>query len=236
MHMLKKSFFVVLAALLVLITSCSPVIKYINSDDVLHWEAQMQVFDSLNAVEPADANTLLVTGSSSVRLWDSIHSDLAPYRVMQRGYGGAKLSDFNHYAERIIKPQQFKAILIFVANDIAGGDNDRTPREVFQLYKTLVKKIRERNPDTPLFWIEVTPTPSRWHAIEQITEASDMIRKYCDRNEDLFFIETYDVYVNQDGLPDPDHFRKDMLHLNRGGYKLWAQRILFTLDKEGIKP
>ena len=32
---------------------------------------------------------------------DYIHSDLSPYRVMQRGYGGAKLSDFKHHADRI---------------------------------------------------------------------------------------------------------------------------------------
>jgi hypothetical protein len=45
----------------------------------------------------------MVTGSSSVRMWDSIHTDMAPYQVMQRGYGGAKLSDFIYYADIIIK-------------------------------------------------------------------------------------------------------------------------------------
>lgn len=236
MYTLKKSFLVVLAVMLALITSCHPVSRYINSDEVLHWERNIQLFDSLNAVEFADANTLLVTGSSSVRLWDSIDTDLAPYHIMQRGYGGAKLSDYNYYAERIIKPQQFKAVLIFVANDIAGGDHDRTPKEVLQLFKTLVKQIRGRNPDTPVFWIEITPTSRRWHVIEQIREANEMIREYCNRNADLYFIETYDMFVNQDDVPDPGYFRNDMLHLNRDGYKLWAERILYTLKKEGIHP
>jgi len=236
MNMVYRSSFLVLAVVLALLSACNPVSKYINAEDVLDWEEHMQVFDSLNAVESSDAYTVLVTGSSSVRLWDSIHIDLAPYQVMQRGYGGAKLSDYNHYADRIIKPHQFKAILVFVGNDISGGDNDRTPREVLQLYKTLVKQIRERNHDTPVFWIEITPTPSRWHANGQIREANALIQDYCEKNEGLYFIPTFDVYTNQVGLPDSAFFRNDMLHLSHDGYKLWAQRIKQSLHTEEIFP
>lgn len=236
MHMKSRSVFGVLVMLLALFGSCHPVSKFINAEGVLQWEPSIHVFDSLNAVEFSDENTLLVTGSSSVRLWDSIHHDLAPYQVMQRGYGGAKLSDFNHYADRIIKPQQFKAILVFVANDISGGDNDRTPEEVLQLFKTLVKQVRLQNPETPLFWIEITPTPSRWHVSDHIKEANALIKKYCDRNSDLCFIPTFDVYTSPDGLPDSAYFRKDMLHLNRNGYILWNQRIKQTLQEKEILP
>ncbi len=236
MKLINRSSFLLLAILLALFTSCHPVAKYINSESVLNWESHMQVFDSLNAVEFSDANTLLVTGSSSVRMWDSIHIGLAPYQVMQRGYGGAKLTDYNHYADRIIKPHQFKAILVFVANDISGRDQDRTPREVLQLFKTLVKQIRERNPETPVFWIEITPTPSRWHASNQIRKANLLIRNYCEKNTDLNFIPTFDVYTDQEGLPDSTLFRKDMLHMNQDGYNLWAKRIQQALQDEEILP
>lgn len=224
------------ALLLVLLSSCNPLATYVDSSEVLDWEADMQVFDSLNAVEASDQNTLLVTGSSSVRLWDSIHTDLAPFQVMQRGYGGAKLTDFNHYVRRIIKPQPFKAILIFVANDISGGQHDRTPREVFQLYKMLIKQIRERNKHTPVFWIEITPTPSRWEAISEIRKSGELIRKYNDRNEDLYFIDTYKVFMNQWDEPDSSYFRQDMLHLNRKGYALWSETIRKALEEAGIRP
>ena len=112
-------------------------------DEIRKWEKVIARFDSLNLVELSDVHTLLVTGSSSVRIWDSIHTDLAPFQVMQRGYGGAKLSDFNYYADRIIKTQQFKAIVIFVANDIAGVESDKAPKEVKRLFKDLVKQVRK---------------------------------------------------------------------------------------------
>jgi hypothetical protein len=221
---------------LFLILSCSPVTRMIQEEPVTSWEKDIRVFDSLNLVEPADTHTLLVAGSSSVRLWNTIHEDLAPYQVMQRGYGGAKLTDFNFYEERIIQPGTLKGILVFVANDISGGEHDRTPEEVLQLFKAMVKKIRSRNPDTPVFWIEITPTPSRWHVIDQIREANDLISHYCDKKKYLNFISTSDVYINEMGLPDSSLFRDDMLHLNRKGYELWADRIRLNLKEAGIQP
>ena len=227
----------VLLALILLVTiSCSPLSRMVREDQVLHWEKDIEHFDSLNAVEPADTSTLLVTGSSSVRLWNSVHEDLAPYHVMQRGYGGAKLTDFYYYTERIIQEGTMKAILLFVANDITGGEFDRSPREVFHLFKAIVDKIRERNPGTPVFWIETTPTPSRWSANDQVREANDLIRRYCDRNNDLYFIGTYDAYLNQAGLPDSTFFRNDMLHMNPKGYALWTERIKLNLEEAGITP
>jgi hypothetical protein len=226
----------ILILYLFLQVSCAPVAKYIQSEEVLEWEEDIRVFDSLNSIEPAGAGTLLVTGSSSVRLWNTIHEDLAPYQVMQRGYGGAKLTDFNHYAPRIIQKGTLQGILVFVANDISGGGDDRTPREVLHLFKTLVGQLREQNSGTPLFWIETTPTPSRWHVIKDIRKANKLIRNYCERNDDLNFIATYDVYLNQAGLPDSAFFRNDMLHLNRRGYERWAERIKLNLQEAGIEP
>lgn len=203
---------------------------------ILKWEGEISVLDSLNAVEFADASTLLVTGSSSVRMWDSIHTDLAPYQVIQRGYGGSRLSDFNYYADRVIMPQQFKAIVVYIANDIHGGEEDKTPREVLGLFKVLVTKIRERNPETPVCWIEITPTPRRWQVSDQIREANRLIGTYCSKNDNLHFISTFDQFTTAEGLPDSTFFREDMLHMNRDGYIQWADLIKGSLELEGINP
>jgi len=225
-----------LIALLFLFNSLQSTGQSHVPDDILQWESDIAVFDSLNLAETADTGTLLVTGSSSVRLWDSIHVDLAPYRVMQRGYGGARLSDFDYYANRIIKPQQFKAIVIFVANDISGSEDDRTPHQVFRMFRSLVKMIRSRNPNTPVCWIEITPTPSRWNVYPEVREADRQIASYCARNSDLHYISTFDHYITPEGLPDSTLFRDDMLHLNREGYKRWAGIIKSSLREAGIDP
>lgn len=236
--MIRKNtlFILVPALLLALVFSCKPVEKLIYAEENLRWEPDIQTIDSLNEVEYSNENTLLVTGSSSVKLWDSIHSDLAPYQVMQRGYGGAKLSDYNLYAERIIKPHTFKAIVVFVANDIHGGEDDRTPREMFQLYQNLVHKIWSQNPETPVFWIETTPTPSRWNVNPEARKAIKLIREWSEKSEDLHFISTFDAFMSPELVPDSSYFREDMLHLNRKGYAQWAEIIKDSLLESGIEP
>ena len=46
--------------------------------------------------DPTDTLTLFIqedkTGSSSIRLWDTLESDMAPLRVLNRGFGGAHMS------------------------------------------------------------------------------------------------------------------------------------------------
>ncbi len=236
--MIKTSYRIsaALVFLLLIFTSYTSFAQKNPTEEILQWESEIAIFDSLNLKETSDANTLLVTGSSSVRLWDSIHGDLAPYQVMQRGYGGAKLSDYNYYAERIIKPHPFKAIVVFVANDIAGVESDKSPKEVKKLFQTLVKQVRRRNPGTPVCWVEITPTPKRWQVSQEIREANELIKEYCEYNSDLHFISTYDFFVTSEGLPNPAYFREDSLHLNTFGYQLWTRIIKTSLEEAGIYP
>jgi hypothetical protein len=89
---------------LVLLTfiACSPARKYRQLPDVLAWENNIRHLEQLDSSEIHPANAILFTGSSSIRLWSTLAHDMAPYPVIQRGYGGAKLSDFAVYAERIV--------------------------------------------------------------------------------------------------------------------------------------
>ena len=222
--------------LAVALFSCNPAMHYNEDSSVLKWEEDIRVFDSLNAIEPADMGTILVTGSSSVRKWDSIHSDMAPYVVMQRGYGGAKLTDLNYYADRVIPPGTFLAIVIFVANDISGREDDRTPEEMYMLFRTLIKQVRRHNPGSPVFWIETTPTPSRWNVYPQVSVANDLIHEYSRKKPGLYFIETREAFLNGEGVPDPGFFVPDMLHLNRKGYLQWSAIIKSSLASAGISP
>jgi lysophospholipase L1-like esterase len=148
-----------------------------------------------------------------------------PYPVIQRGYGGAKLSDFAVYAERIIYPHSCSAIVLFIANDITGNEGDKNPEEVVRLFSHVLKTIRKKYTDTPVFWIAVTPTPLRWNAWPQITEANKMIEQLCLQHENTYFIRTESDFLNTAQLPRDELFLPDSLHLNTHGYALWTKII-----------
>ena len=153
-----------------------------------------------------------------------------PYNVIQRGYGGAKLSDFAVYADRIIYPHPCKAIVIFVANDITGDENDKSPLEVSQLFRKTLYIIRRKFTDTPVFWISVTPTPSRWAVWPEIKEANGMIKEICDSHKNTYFIDTEKYFLNSSGLPRSELFVEDKLHLNTKGYEMWSGIIKNELN------
>jgi hypothetical protein len=217
--------------LLLILISCSPLRKYENLQEVKDWNNDIEKFEALDKSETYPANSIIFAGSSSIRLWSTIANDMAPYKVIQRGYGGAKLSDLAVYAERIFAPHACSAIVIFVANDISGSEQDKEPEEVAALFRSLLKTIRRSHPSTPVFWIAVTPTPSRWKVWPEIKDANSLIENICINNRNTFFIRTDYAFLNEKGLPVTDYFVSDNLHLSEKGYKVWTEIIKGELNK-----
>ena len=216
---------------LLLIVSCAPLNKYRELPEVKAWESEIEKFEQLDISKSYPSDAILFAGSSSIRLWSTIGKDMLPYNVIQRGYGGAKLSDFVVYADRIIYPHPCRAIVIFIANDIAGNDNDKSPLEVSQLFRKTLYIIRRKFKDTPVFWISVTPTPARWKVWPEIKEANEMIKEICAKHRNTYFVETEKYFLTSSGIPRSDLFIADRLHLNADGYAIWAEIIRNELNK-----
>jgi glycerophosphoryl diester phosphodiesterase len=214
-----------------LVLSCSTVGKYASLPEVKAWENDIQKFEQLDKSEHYPDNSILFTGSSSIRLWETLKKDMAPYPVIQRGFGGSKLSDFIVYADRIVSPHPCSAIVIFIANDITGAENDKSPAEVASLFRSSLKIIRKSHPKTPVFWIAVTPTPSRWKVWPKIKEASGLIKSICEKQKNTYYITTDYAFLDESGQPIRKYFRTDMLHLNAEGYEVWNGVIKKEISK-----
>ena len=116
----------------------------------------------LNGDEQHSSDAILFIGSSSIRRWGDIAIDMAPYRPIQRGYGGAKYSDVAVFAERLIQPHRYRALVMFVGNDVSGKPQDHTPEEVERLVRYIVDVSLKHQSDAPVLLIEVTPTRKRF--------------------------------------------------------------------------
>jgi hypothetical protein len=222
--------FIILFISLVLL-SCSPVRKYRDQPEVLAWEDEIQNFEKLDKSVNYSQDAVIFAGSSSIRLWTSLEEDMYPYPVIQRGYGGARLSDFAVYADRIFAPHPCRAIVIFIANDITGGESDKTPPEVAALFRYVLKTIRKTHPETPVFWIAVTPTAARWSVWNEIQKGNSMIRDVCEHNRNTWFIRTDIAFLDENGKPRTELFVDDKLHLNQKGYAIWTEIIKGELEK-----
>ena len=214
--------------LTVLLISCSPLKKYPLKSE--RWENDIKAFEYIDNEEICGQDCILFVGSSSIRLWKNIKSDMSPYEVLGRGYGGAHFYDLIHYTERLVKNHNPKAIAVFVANDITGKNNgswygDLRPKQVLQLFKFFTKEIQSIHGDIPIFAIETTPTISRWSVWDKILKTNDLIKDYTAKKENLNYINTRLDFLDSKGYPKEKYFMNDKLHLNKSGYKLWAKII-----------
>lgn len=202
-----------------------------QSDDP--WEQEMLQFDELDRTNNYPAESIFFTGSSSIRLWETLEEDMHPYPVIQRGFGGSRMTDLLNHADRYISGHEFRAMVIFVANDIVGDPNrmDNTPEEVRSLFEEFITgKVRTYNADAPIFILAVTPTHSRWRVWDQSRAANHELAALADELDNVIFIPTEDLFLGEDGMPKDELFVSDRLHLSPAGYALWTKRLRSYLD------
>ena len=206
----------------------------INPNDILQpyreaatdrWEKSIEAFDELNQTESYPENSVLFIGSSSIRRWDTMATDMAPYSTIRRGYGGAKFTDMAVFVDRIVTPHQYQALVMFVANGVVGKPEDHTPDQIEELTRHIVSVSQKHQPEAPVFLIEITPCEKRFDVWPKIRAVNARLREVALSTPDTYFIPTASDYLKADGTPRPELFVEDQLHLNETGYEIWGRLI-----------
>ena len=198
--------------------------------DAAKWDKDVDKLAANNATDGGE-DFILCLGSSSFRLWSTISEDMAPYKIVNRGYGGAKYCDLAIHAPKLVEGLRFRAAMIFVGNDITGKETDKTPEEVVRLSKIVIDVVRKQRPNAPIFLIAVTPSPSRFQHWPKIIQANQSLEKLASKEANTFFVATQDKYLNQQGEPRSELFVKDMLHQNKDGYAIWSSILKDSLGR-----
>ncbi len=207
--------------------------KKLESDDPRVWQSTIEAFQAEAQEISAPDKAILFVGSSSIRFWKNLAQDMAPLPVIKRGFGGAKLRDVIYYADQIIVPYQPRAIVLFAGtNDICGRANDKTPEQLQSDFQELVTLLEKELPDTPLYYLSITPTTSRWEIWPQVQKANQLIRQYATAKNGVHFIDTTPYFLNKKKLPQEELFWWDGVHLNKKGYALWTRVIRERLLKD----
>ena len=195
------------------------------------WGDEIKKLEALDAQEPDPQDAVLFVGSSSIRRWDDIEIDMAPYHPIRRGYGGAKYSDVAVFAARLLQPHQYRALVLFVGNDVTGKPDDPEPGQVERWVRSIISVSHEHQPQSPVFLIEVTPTEKRFAAWPRIRAVNASLREVALSTPDTYFIATAGQFLDPKGHPRDEFFVDDRLHLNGAGYDLWSELIRRRLDE-----
>ena len=189
------------------------------------WEGEIEAFEAADAETPPAQGLVLFTGSSSVRLWESLEADMAPLRVLNRGFGGAHMAHVVHFADRIITPYAPRALVVYVGdNDIGAG---KTPATVVADFQALVAHVRANQSALPIYYIAIKPSRLRWALWPSMAEANDQIRALAESDPNMTFLDIAApmLELGQGEAPPSDLFWIDGLHLTEKGYRLWTEVV-----------
>lgn len=179
-------------------------------------------------VAPLEPGRVLVIGSSSIRLWSSLDEEFSSWAPVQRGFGGAWLSEVAGATEALIEPHAPSAVIVFAgANDIAEGE---TAERTFDAYRCLVTRIRDGVGNVPVAMITVTPTPSRWERWPEAEAFHQMVIELADEWSGLHVVDGREAFLATGEPPDGELFLDDLLHLDADGYALWNAQVHAALD------
>lgn len=169
--------------------------------------------------------TVLLYGSSTFTHWGHQKSlkDLAPYRVINRAFGGSTSADALYQFSRLVKPLHYDLIALY------EGDNDQvmhfTPTDVKNNYTQLIHKIRDANPTCKIVIVGVKPSPSR-HELDSLRrQINTNLRALANLFPATIYCDVDGIILDGNGTPLRDLFLEDMLHLNLDGYARLAKTM-----------
>ena len=189
----------------------------------LPFASEINAFIQADQTNPPPRGATLFIGSSSIRLWKTLAHDFPQHRVINRGFGGSQIIHSVDYADRIVFPYRPKRIVIYAGgNDINAG---KSPQQVFADFRAFVAKVHAKLPKTEIAYISIAPNPARWSQVNKVSEANALIADFANREPQVSFINVFPHMLGEDGLPRPEIFVADRLHMNAKGYEVWQKIV-----------
>lgn len=212
-----------LAALLIAGCGAGGAMRGLDPVSSPEWDTDMARFAAEDAASPPPERPVVFTGSSSVRMWDTLAADFPGVAVLNRGFGGSQVRDAVWYADEVALRYRPRQIVLYAGdNDIAEG---RSAAQVLADTRVFVARIRAAQPGTPIALLGIKPSPSRAQLLDVQREANDALRDWAATQRNVAYIDVFNPMLDADGVPREDLFIADRLHMNAAGYALWRDII-----------
>ena len=184
----------------------------------------MEKEDSLRTILE---NEIIFVGSSSIRMWNSLLTDMLPLRTINRGFGGSTIPEVLYFMDRIVLPNKPPVVVFYCGeNDINDG---YSPKEVFENFQLFDTFLHQKLPKTQVVYISMKPSLARWSQWGKFEEGNKLIKNYIDTQSRLHYFDSGESMLTTEGTPDSTIFIEDGLHMNASGYERWTKGLKPTL-------
>ncbi|MFH1499896.1 MAG: GDSL-type esterase/lipase family protein [Verrucomicrobiota bacterium] len=188
------------------------------------WAGAIDKLTAGDAAHPPAEGGIVFTGSSTITGWNAkLARDFPGLPVIGRGFGGSTIADGLRHLDRIVLPYRPRLVVFYAGeNDIAAGVS---PEEVAARFAAYSDAVLTALPGARLLYIGIKPSPMRWSMQAKFDRANALIADHCARTPRAVFLDIKPVMLDADGLPRPELFLPDDLHLNAEGYRVWRELL-----------
>lgn len=195
------------------------------TDDVRLWAGEIRRFERQDQRDMPPPNQIVFFGSSTIRYWQSLADDMAPLPIVRRGFGGSRILDAVYYADRMVIAYRPAAVVVFSGTNDIAGKVVKPAAYVAEKFQEFCAVIHAALPDVPIYYLSITPTPGRWEHWPTVQEANRLIATYTTTDERLHFIDIAALFLDKDGQPRRELYRRDRIHLSAEGYAILAEAV-----------
>jgi len=171
-------------------------------------------------------------GSSTIRLWSQLETDLPEYNTLNLGFGGAFIHSLTHYFDTLFEDLRPKVIFLYLGgNDLTlGFSADKIISEI----SSFIAMIHEKFPETVIYNISIKPSFERKKDLMVIEDINSGVTQLANTLPHFNQLGLYEHLIGQDNQIIKEVFLQDGLHLNALGYKLLKKLALEALEKSPV--
>lgn len=188
------------------------------------WPDQIAAFAAADRDHPPPERPVVFVGSSSIRLWSTLQADMTPLPAINRGFGGAHLSQVAYYVDQTVIHYRPRAVVLYAGdNDLDGRNRSgKTPNDVAGEFRTFVARVAAAVPDARIYYVSMKPSRQRWADWPDEHSGNALIATICARDPRLTYIDVATPMLATGAPPPSDLFVSDGMHLSPKGYALWT--------------
>nr|WP_298928178.1 GDSL-type esterase/lipase family protein [uncultured Allomuricauda sp.] len=201
----------------------------INAQESLPFANEVkEVQQRVDSIWDSSMNTIVFTGSSSIRLWEDLQTRFPEHQILNTGFGGSQSSDLEHFLDELIL--NYTPIKVFIYE----GDNDisakRKPKAIIGTMEDILEDLHQKRPEMEIVLISAKPSISRWHLKGRYKRLNKQLSKLASNTNGVEFADVWNIMLNKRKLKT-DLFIEDGLHMNVKGYDLWYEVIKNYMNK-----
>ena len=198
-----------------------------RSVDPTVWEPAIAGFERAAAAHPPSPDAVLFIGASTIRFWSTLDEDVAPLEAVARGFGGAKLGDVSHYADRLVAPPPRAIVVAVGGNDLfeMAGSNASGEDEVIRGTRALLERFHALVPDAAIYTVAIRPPILDAQGRDPSSRVNAGVASFAEKTAWLHYIDPNDGLYGDDGILRGEYQEWDSSQLSREGYRAWSAPI-----------